>query len=279
MASANTNNVLQLQSALRNMEERYKKLQDKASSLQLENERLIASRTELVTEIERLQDQQIKLRERNLRLTHEYSSKQQECSLLAEKLMLFARGRVAYNKSSGTYVTVDPTKALETQDRSRANAVPFDGHSDQDSYIKSLTASSRTLSEPNLVILQNELDVVRKGLWSPVVGSNQSSTVGELSSSMLSGLKKGDIECELTKMASDSSRPKSELLKNQAKNQTNSQPPDKQANKPFDSLCCSKLAGDVREKILFQNQKLKKLLAMVQSTVGKLSHVFNCLMH
>lgn len=248
---------MQLQSALRNMEERYKKLQDKASALQVENERLIASRTELASEVERLQDQQIKLRERNLRLTHEYSSKQQECSLLAEKLMLFARGRVTYNKTSGTYVPIDPTKP---EDKGKVNFVAFDGPSDQDSYIKSLTASSRTLSEPNLMILQNELDSVRKGLWSPVVGSNQSSTVGELSSTTS---KRSEVEVGL--IDSYSTRPDLQKMKSQGNSQA------KQAGKPHCSLCCSKLAGDVREKLLFQNQKLKKLLALVQSSVGKLT--------
>ena len=60
MSQSNINSVAYLQTALRNLEDRYKKLQNRVESLQAENERLVTSRTELVIEVERLQDQQIR---------------------------------------------------------------------------------------------------------------------------------------------------------------------------------------------------------------------------
>lgn len=187
MSHSNSSNVAFLQAALKNLEERYKKLQNRNDSLQLENERLVASRTELVNEVERLQDQQIRLRERNLRLTQEFHSKQQECSLLAEKLTMFARGRVG-NYRGGDSSKSDSNDLKEDTEDSRDSLVTVElyGGDESSSRPKVLDVASRTYSEPNLSVIQRELDLVRKGLWSPALENPKLATaVEELSSKTL----------------------------------------------------------------------------------------------
>lgn len=201
MNSPNSNNVAYLQSALRNLEDRYKKLQNRADSLQNENERLVASRTELMLEVERLQDQQIRLRERNLRLTQEFHSKQQECSLLAEKLTLFARGRVpGFPNTSGSSSSFKSSGLVEVEEDADASSslMTVELHGGCMSRPSTaLNVSSRTWSEPNLLAIQKELELVRKGLWSPAIENGKSeSTVEELSSKIISSLKKGQTELE-----------------------------------------------------------------------------------
>lgn len=197
MTQSNSNNVVYLQTALRNLEERYKKLQNRVESLQMENERLVTSRTELVVEVERLQDQQIRLRERNLRLTQEFHSKQQECSLLAEKLTIFARGRVgnAYKTDSESFKS-DLTEVKEDLEGSHDSLVTVELYGGSDTRPKTLDVTSRTYSEPNLSAIQRELDLVRKGLWSPALENAKGTVVEELSSKILLSLKKGQGELE-----------------------------------------------------------------------------------
>ncbi|KAI9554024.1 hypothetical protein GHT06_019296 [Daphnia sinensis] len=198
MTQSNSNNVVYLQTALRNLEERYKKLQNRVESLQVENERLVTSRTELVVEVERLQDQQIRLRERNLRLTQEFHSKQQECSLLAEKLTIFARGRVGNNtfKTDSESFKSDLTEVKEDLEGSNDSLVTVELHGGSDTRPKTLDVTSRTYSEPNLSAIQRELDLVRKGLWSPALENAKGTVVEELSSKLLLSLKKGQGELE-----------------------------------------------------------------------------------
>lgn len=186
------NSALYLQSALRSLEDRYQKLQRRTDSLQNENERLVTSRSELMAEVERLQDQQIRLRERNLRLTQEYHSKQQECSLLAEKLTMFARGRVSSSqirKPELKEVKEDiegSSESLETIELQGASA----------SIPKVLNVTKRASSEPNLSIIQHELEMVRKGLWPPGRENGKDVAGGELSSQIILSLKKSQSELE-----------------------------------------------------------------------------------
>ncbi|XP_057374893.1 uncharacterized protein LOC130695842 [Daphnia carinata] len=196
MTQSNSNNVVYLQTTLRNLEERYKKLQNRVESLQVENERLVTSRTELVVEVERLQDQQIRLRERNLRLTQEFHSKQQECSLLAEKLTMFARGRVGNYKVDSESFKSDLTELKEDLEGSRDSLVTVELHGNSDTRPKVLDVTSRTYSEPNLSVIQRELDLVRKGLWSPALENTKGTVVEDLSSKLLLSLKKGQGELE-----------------------------------------------------------------------------------
>ncbi len=196
MSQANSNSVAYLQTALRNLEDRYKKLQNRVENLQAENERLVTSRTELVVEVERLQDQQIRLRERNLRLTQEFHSKQQECSLLAEKLTMFARGRVGNYKVDSESFKSDLTEVKEDLEGSRDSLVTVELHGSSDTRPKVLDVTSRTYSEPNLSVIQRELDLVRKGLWSPALENGKGTTVEELSSKILLSLKRGQGEME-----------------------------------------------------------------------------------
>lgn len=200
MNSSNSTNIAFLQNALKNLEDRYKKLQNRTESLQSENERLVSSRTELMVEVERLQDQQIRLRERNLRLTQEFHFKQQECSLLAEKLTLFARGRVATgfpNSGPGSFKS-GLTEVQEDVEGSSDSLVTVELHGAAvPSHSKNLNVTSRTWSEPNLSVIQRELELVRKGLWSPSMeNSKGSSTIEDLSSKIISSLKKGQSELE-----------------------------------------------------------------------------------
>ena len=59
-----------------------------------------------------------------------------------------------------------------------------------------LNVGKRTLSEPNLSVIQHELELVRKGLWSPAVENNKDITVEQLSSHIISNLKKSQSELE-----------------------------------------------------------------------------------
>ncbi|XP_018009185.1 uncharacterized protein LOC108666773 isoform X2 [Hyalella azteca] len=71
-----------LQVALRNMKERYYKLQRKLSFIEEENQRLVHGKTELFGEIGVMQESSIKLREKNLQLNQEIHTKHQEnCAL------------------------------------------------------------------------------------------------------------------------------------------------------------------------------------------------------
>lgn len=74
-----------LQVALRNMKERYHKLQKKMALIEDDNQRLITGKSELFGEIGKLQENSIKLREKNLQLNQEIHSKHQECCTLKEK--------------------------------------------------------------------------------------------------------------------------------------------------------------------------------------------------
>lgn len=184
--------ALYLQSALRSLEDRYQKLQRRTDSLQNENERLVTSRSELMAEVERLQDQQIRLRERNLRLTQEYHSKQQECSLLAEKLTMFARGRV----NSSQIRKPDLKEVKEDIEGSYESLETIELQGSSVTKPKVLNATKRALSEPNLSIIQHELEMVRKGLWSPAKEIIKDTTSGELSSQIILNLKKSQSELE-----------------------------------------------------------------------------------
>ncbi|XP_045615329.1 paramyosin [Procambarus clarkii] len=74
-----------LQVALRNMKERYHKLQKKMALIEDDNQRLISGKSELFGEIGKLQENSIKLREKNLQLNQEIHTKHQECCSLKEK--------------------------------------------------------------------------------------------------------------------------------------------------------------------------------------------------
>ncbi|KAG0723234.1 hypothetical protein GWK47_043050 [Chionoecetes opilio] len=74
-----------LQVALRNMKDRYHKLQKKMALIEDDNQRLITGKSELFGEIGKLQENSIKLREKNLQLNHEIHAKHQECCSLKEK--------------------------------------------------------------------------------------------------------------------------------------------------------------------------------------------------
>ncbi|KAK7065442.1 hypothetical protein SK128_023165 [Halocaridina rubra] len=74
-----------LQVALRNMKERYHKLQKKMALIEDDNSRLITGKSELFGEIGKLQENSIKLREKNLQLNQEIHTKHQECCSLKEK--------------------------------------------------------------------------------------------------------------------------------------------------------------------------------------------------
>ena len=156
------NNVAFLQNALKNLEDRYKKLQNRSESLQSENERLVTSRSELMQEVERLQEQQIRLRERNLRLTQEFHSNQQECSLLAEKLTSFARGRVGNPRSELDSFKSSLTEVKEDLEGSSDSLVTVELYGGSTSKSKVLDASNRTLSEPNLSVNLNVINIRKK---------------------------------------------------------------------------------------------------------------------
>lgn len=155
---ASNNNVVFLQNALKNLEDNHKKLQKRSESLQSENERLVTSRAELMQEVERLQEQQIRLRERNLRLTQEFHSKQQECSLLAEKLTSFARGRVGNQRPELDSFKSSLTEVKEEGSSDSLITVELYGGSPSKS--KVLDASNRTLSEPNLSVNLNVIKLI-----------------------------------------------------------------------------------------------------------------------
>ncbi|XP_076054604.1 uncharacterized protein LOC143033262 isoform X2 [Oratosquilla oratoria] len=74
-----------LQVALKNMKERYQKLQKKMALIEDENHKLLNGKSELFGEIGKLQENSIKLREKNLQLNQEIHSKHQECCSLREK--------------------------------------------------------------------------------------------------------------------------------------------------------------------------------------------------
>lgn len=74
-----------LQVALRNMKDRYHKLQKKMALIEDDNQRLITGKSELFGEIGKLQENSIKLREKNLQLNQEIHTKHQECCTLKEK--------------------------------------------------------------------------------------------------------------------------------------------------------------------------------------------------
>ena len=273
MSQSNINSVAYLQTALRNLEDRYKKLQNRVESLQAENERLVTSRTELVIEVERLQDQQIRLRERNLRLTQEFHSKQQECSLLAEKLTMFARGRVGNYKVDSESFKSDLTEVKEDLEGSRDSLVTVELHGGADSRPKVLDVTSRTYSEPNLSVIQRELDLVRKGLWSPALENGKNPTIEELSSKILLSLKKGQGELEeqysrMVEIQQNSSMDVQELshLPEESVEISLSDDAD-----PLDYVQhCTRSAIALQDKLQSQNLKLRRLHQLLKMTPGNM---------
>lgn len=272
MNQPNANSVAYLQTALRSMEERCKKLQNRVESLQVENERLATSRTELVIEVERLQDQQIRLRERNLRLTQEFHSKQQECSLLAEKLTIFARGRVSNYKTDPESFKSDLTEVKEDCAESRDSLVTVELHGATETRPKVLDVSSRTYSEPNLSVIQRELDMVRKGLWSPALEGGKGTTVEELSSKILLSLKRGQGELEekysrMVEIQQNSLEAVQELRNLQEE-------PDvilSDETDPLDNVQhCTHAAISLQNKLQSQHLKLRHLYQMLKMIPGKL---------
>lgn len=275
MSQSNSNSVAYLQTALRNLEDRYKKLQTRVESLQADNERLVTSRTELVVEVERLQDQQIRLRERNLRLTQEFHSKQQECSLLAEKLTMFARGRVSNYRTEPESLKSDLTEVKEDMEGSHDSLVTVELHGGADSRPKILDVTSRTYSEPNLSVIQRELDLVRKGLWSPALENGKGVAVEELSSKILSSFKKGELEEHYSRMI--------EIQQNslEAVQELSSLPDERSdeisltdENDPVGYVQqCTRSAVALQNKLQAQKLKLRHLYELMKSTPGIL--VFN----
>lgn len=87
-----------LQVALRNMKDRYHKLQRKVSLLEDDNQRLITGKSELFGEIGKLQENSIKLREKNLQLNQEIHSKHQECCNLKEKFTTLSTENMTLNR-------------------------------------------------------------------------------------------------------------------------------------------------------------------------------------
>jgi hypothetical protein len=264
MSQSNSNNVTYLQTALRNLEERYKKLQNRVESLQVENERLVTSRTELVVEVERLQDQQIRLRERNLRLTQEFHSKQQECSLLAEKLTMFARGRVgnAYRTDSESFKS-DLTEVKEDLEGSNDSLITVELHGCADARPKTLDVTSRTYSEPNLSAIQKELDMVRKGLWSPLE-SGKNTMVEELSSKILFSLKKGqgELEEQCSRMM--------EIRQNSLEAVQELSTLSDETDDPLNYVQhCTQTALALQDKLQGQNLKLRHLHQILKTSSGK----------
>lgn len=274
----NSNNVAYLQSALRSLEDRYKKLQLRTESLQSENERLVASRTELMVEVERLQDQHIRLRERNLRLTQEFHSKQQECSLLAEKLTMFARGRVSGNSNTGSGSSSFKsglTQVQEDTEGSSDSLVTVALHGGMVSHPHTaLTVSNRTWSEPNLSVIQRELEMVRKGLWSPTTVENQGSTSEEVLSKIMPGFKKSqsELEQQFSRMIEDQPHL---LLDGAEEKRLAGIPPGSHTvfNNEVDSVTyvhhCTRSAVALHDKLTNQNQVLRKLQQLLKMPRGK----------
>lgn len=268
-SSALSNNPVHLQNALRNLEDRCQKLQRRTDSLQSENERLLNSRSELLTEVERLQEQQIRLRERNLRLTQEFHSKQQECSLLAEKLTMFARGKMSNVKLdqdgykvelSGVREDVEPTSSTDSLETVELQGGPTQKH-------KNLRHGKRTLSEPNLSVIQHELDMVRKGLWSQAIENNgKAATVEELSSKIISNLKRGqsELEAQFTRMV--------EVQRNSldAVQELSCFSDDMEFEDELDPRRsierCTAGATALQDKLIKQNELLKKLHQVLKTT-------------
>ena len=192
MNQVSDSNAIQWQIALRTLEERCLKLTKRADSLQDENERLLTSRSELLAEVERLQEQQIRLREKNLRLNREYHSKQQECSLLAEKLTSFARGRVG-NFKLGSDIVAGLTELREDNEGSADSLETVELQGASVSKQGNFDHAKRTLSEPNLSVIQCELDKVRKGLWSRTTVESD-SYVADNSASKAENVFKPEIQ-------------------------------------------------------------------------------------
>ena len=109
-----------------------------------------------MVEVERLQDHQIRLRESNLRLTQEYHSKQQKWSLLAEKLTVFARGRVGTTKSGNDNLKFGLKEVKEDVEGSyeSVDIVEFQGLPVSRPNV--LNVGKRTLSEPYRSVIQYE---------------------------------------------------------------------------------------------------------------------------
>ncbi|CAL4164119.1 unnamed protein product, partial [Meganyctiphanes norvegica] len=88
-----------LQVALRNMKERYHKLQKKMSFIEDDNQRLITGKSELFGEIGKLQENSIKLREKNLSLNQEIHTKHQECCSLKENFSALSQENMSLNRT------------------------------------------------------------------------------------------------------------------------------------------------------------------------------------
>lgn len=88
-----------LQVALRNMKERYHKLQKKMSFIEDDNQRLISGKSELFGEIGKLQENSIKLREKNLSLNQEIHTKHQECCSLKENFSALSQENMSLNRT------------------------------------------------------------------------------------------------------------------------------------------------------------------------------------
>lgn len=265
MSQSNSNSVAYLQTALRNLEDRYKKLQIRVESLQAENERLVSSRTELVIEVERLQDQQIRLRERNLRLTQEFHSKQQECSLLAEKLTMFARGRVGNFRTDSESLKSDVREIKEDVEGLHDSLMTVELHG-EDSRPKVLDVTSRTYSEPNLSVIQRELDLVRKGLWSPALENVKSVTGEELSSKILSNVKLDQNEVEDSSMDHIQHQELASLLE-----ESDEVSFSKDTNPLGYVQYCTLAAIAFQDKLQTQNLKLRQLHQFLKSMPSMLN--------
>lgn len=202
------------------------------------------------------------MRERNLRLTQEFHSKQQECSLLAEKLTLFARGRVVNPRLEPDSFKSSLTEVKE--EGSFDSLVTVELHGGSTSQSKFLDATSRTLSEPNLSVIQRELELVRGGRY----GVKNFEEV-EDSTQIISDLKKGESELgeQFSRMV-EIQKSSLEMLQ-----QISKIPAIVDENEIVDDPLnhvqhCTHSAVALHEKLKHQNYILKKLQTIFKTPPG-----------
>ena len=113
-------------------------------------------------------------------------------SLLAEKLTMFARGRTGTVKHDDSF-KIELSEVKEDNEGSADSLETVELQGGSGDRLKVLHHPKRTLSEPNLSVIQHELDMVRKKLWTE---NDKGATVEELSSKIISNLKRGKNELE-----------------------------------------------------------------------------------
>ncbi|KAB7497876.1 hypothetical protein Anas_12181 [Armadillidium nasatum] len=144
-----------LQIALKSMKERYQRLQRKISDLEEENGKLFSGKSELFGEIGKMQENSIKLREKNLQLNHEVHSKHQECCSLKEQVSSVSKENLRLNTELLQASNQSKKLSKEVEDLQKENSTLKESLEEIWSHCKNYSLPSELLLKIEFIISKN----------------------------------------------------------------------------------------------------------------------------